>query len=346
MTRKSVFFFSAIAAFIVSILSGAGIYFWVMNSKSEIVVPISANEIKESRMITENDIMTVKINPNAASNSIVYNAKDLVGKYSLRNMGANEYFYRNWISPDYARRLAERVRYCAVPAPTTQLLSVNGEIKEDDFVRITIITGNEGANVNENYTSGIGQTSVKLIEPPELSAVRVLGIYDGSGIDINAKRELITNADGSVDPNSSLPQGSFIIFDCTDIQRALILQAQNSGTLQLIILPEADQKAERIKWGLVQDDEEDKYGAGSIDVGIDYSKPANAEATPGSAEDAAQQEARRQELINAENAKTSDIIQQAAEQQGIPLNDVDLSNTAGSLNNEGSIPKEKPNQQG
>ena len=345
MTRKSVLFISAIIAFIVSFLSGCGIYFWVMNSKSEIIVPISTRDIKEAHMITEEDVTTVKINPNAASNTIVYNVKDLVGKYTLRPIGPNEYFYRTWISPDYAKRLAERVRYCAVPAPTSQLQSVNGEIKEDDFVRITIITGNEGASVNENSATGLGQTGVKLIEPPELSAVRVLGIYDGSGIDINAKKDLIVGADGTVDPNSSLPQGSFVIFDCTDIQRALILQAQNSGTLQLIILPEKDQQAERVKWGLVEAEEDDNT-AGDIDVGIDYSQPADNHATPGSQEDAAQQEARRQELIDAENAKTKDIIKQAAEQQGVPLNDIDLSNTAGNINNEGEVPKEQPEQQG
>lgn len=348
MTRKSILMFSAIVAFLVAMFAGSGIYFWVMNSKSEIIVPISVKDIKTGHAITEEDITVVKINPNAASSAIVYDINQLVGNYCLRPMGANEYFYRNWISPSYARRLSERLRYSAVPASTDQLRSVNGEIKEDDFVKITIITSDETANSNLNDPNGLGTNTVKLIEPPELSAVRVLGIYDSGGIDINAKKDLLVNPDGSVDPNANLPQGSFIIFDCTDIQRALIIQAENMGKIQLVILPEADQQKERIKWGLAEDTEDDKeYQAGSIDVGIDYTENDNKkEAEVGSPEDLAQQKERENELIDMKNAENQAKIDQAAKEQGVVLDDVELSNTAGTLTNEGKLPEEQPNQQG
>lgn len=349
MTRKFILLFSAIVAFLVALFAGAGIYFWVMNSKSEIVVPISVQDIKTGHAITEEDITTVKINPNAATSAIVYNINDLVGNYCLRNMGPNEYFYKNWISPSYARKLTERMRYTAVIASTDQMRSVNGEIKEDDFVKITIITSDDGANNNLNDPNTLTtNTPVKLIEPPELSAVRVLGIYDGSGIDINEKKALVFNPDGSIDPNASIPQGSFIIFDCTDIQRALIIQAEHMGIIQLVLLPEADQQAERIKWGLAEpEDDEDQYLGGKIDVGIDYSEPQGGNTpTPGSEDDLNSQEARRNELVNMQNEKQREIIAQAAEQQGVVLDDVELSNTTGSVSVEGKLPEEQPNQQG
>lgn len=348
MTRKNILFMSAIAAFIVAFLAGAGVYFWVMNNNSEIVVPVSANSIQKGHAITESDIITVKINPNAAAGSIIYNTSQLIGNYSLRDMGPSEYFYSNWISTSYTRRLAERLRYSAVPASTNQIQSVNGEIKEDDFVKITIIVGDTDATTNINDPSSLGTGTVKLIEPPELSAVRVLGIYDSSGIDINEKKDLIVNPDGSVDPNSSLPQGSFIVFDCTDIQRALIIQAEHMGNIQLVILPEAEQQEERIKWGLVEpeEDSEDNF-AGAIDVGIDYSEDEAAD-TPavGSEEDLAAQEARRNELISDKKAENDEIIRQAAEEQGVVLDDVDISNVSGSVSDTGAVPEQPPSQQG
>lgn len=305
MKKKTALQFVAMLAIAGAFLSAGGVYLWVMQSKQEIVVPVVAQDVKRGTKILETDVATVKINPNALTPQMVSNPLNVIGNYSLRDIKSGEYFYANWISTSFAKRLAERVVYCAVPAPTSQILSVNGEIKENDFVMITIITSTDASSVNLTNVDGVPAAKTKLIEPPELSAVRVLGIYDGSGIDINEKKDLLKAPDDSVDPNTQLPQGSFIVFDCNEIQRAMILQAQYSGAMQIIILPEEEQQQHRIAWGLVEPEEGEDYPVSNV--------PSSSQMTPEEIEE------RRQQLIDVSDQEVKTNIDAAAKEQGIEL---------------------------
>lgn len=307
MKRKTVLQLMFLISVCISVFLAMGIYLWVMNNKQEIVLPVSARPITKNSRMLKGDVTFVKVNPNVMSPKMISSEFDIIGNYSLRDMNAGEYFYADWISASIARRLADRVVYGAVPISTNQLLSVNGEVRADDFVMVTIITSAEGDALITNV-AGVPTKKVRLIEPPELSALRVLGIVDASGQDINYKKQNLQAPNGTIDSGSSLPQGSILIFDCNEIQRAMLLQASYSGLLQVIILPEAEQQAHRLAWGLtgeLEDEEEVVSVAPQL--------------TP------EQLEERRKQLQDVSDAEVAAEVQKAADEQGVELTPVEIS---------------------
>lgn len=333
MKRKTVFMLGSLVAVLVSVLTSFGSYYLITSTKKTIMVPIvktaSGSKITKGDKIT--DVGYVEVNPSILNvNDIVLDANDLVGNYALRDMNPGEFFYSKWVSTDYYKRLAERAIYGAVPAPTSQISSVNGEVKENDFVMLSIITGADEERVYDgDITSDQLPTgSVNLIEPAELSAVRVLGVYSGSGIDINDIRGTIVQANGSVPPDSSLAQPSFIVFDANPVQRAMILQAQYSGTIQLTILPEAVQEEYREQWGLNSTVETTLNN--SVNTAVDTQVPLG---------QMSDQEisARQQELIDQKSKELSESADKVAKEAGTTLTDKDKEELGLNINPNATI---------
>lgn len=326
MKRKSVFMIGSLVAAIISIFTALGSYYLITSTKKTIMVPVvktaDGGKISKGDKIT--DIGYVEVNPSILNvEDIVLDPNDLIGNYALRDMNPNEFFYSKWVSTDYYKRLAERAVYGAVPAPTSQITSVNGEVKENDFVMLSIITGGDqdqkvydGDITSDQLPTG----SVNLIEPAELSAVRVLGVYSGSGIDINDIRDTVVQANGSVSPDSSLAQPSFIVFDANAVQRAMILQAQHSGTIQLTILPEAVQEQYRQEWGLDKTEEDTTLKLTNGKAGAVTGNTDNIATSKMSDEEIAK---RQQELIAKKNEEMNANAEKVAKDAGTTLTDSD-----------------------
>lgn len=207
-------------------------------------VPVASTSIGEGDRITSNSITYVNIHPNAITDKLITNPNDLINNYVLRNTSAGEYFYADYITTNIKERLADKVVYTAVPVPVNQQIAVNTEIKEDDFVFISIIAGS--SSDDEYYTTDI--PTVQILEPDQLSAVRVLAVLDSSGHSVTDKKEALEDSSGNISLDESLPQASMLVLDCNGIQRALLLQAMNVGKIQISILPEKLQEEYRQKW--------------------------------------------------------------------------------------------------
>ena len=186
---------------------------------------------------------------------MVTSPESLVGTYTLKDISESEYFYSNWISTDYYRRIADKAQYTAIPVPVSQFTSVNGEIKEDDFVMFSVIMGAEDGEYASDVTSSqLPEDKITILEPPQLSAVRVLGVIDSSGLPVSELRDSMIQPNGKVNLDSSLPQPTMLIVDVNDVQRTFLLQAMNAGKIQAVILPEEEQQMHREAFGLVQKD--------------------------------------------------------------------------------------------
>lgn len=240
--RKNLSAIMSAFALVGCITLAAGVNAYYKSSEALVQIPVARTEMKEGGKITANDITYKQVHPNVISDKLITNANDLVGNYILRDTNPGEYLYSDFVSIDYYERIADKAIYSAVPIPVNQLSSVNGEIKEDDFILLSIVVG--GTKDGEEYNSDISTTelpNVTIIESPQLSAVRVLGVIDSSGLSVNDKRDAVTDASGKVPVDTSLPQPTMLILDCNAMQRALILQGINVGKIQVSILPEAQQ---------------------------------------------------------------------------------------------------------
>lgn len=210
-------------------------------------IPVLNKELKNGDLINAEDVKTVNVHPNAiVTDKLITNADDVVGKYLSRDTSSNEYLYSSHITVDKYERIADKVINTALAIPVSQLTSVNSEIRENDFVLISIVVG---GNEDEEVFSGDVATEelpkVQIIEPPALSAVRILTVVDNTGQDIDIQKDLLKNENGRFDPSATLPQGSMVIVDVDARQRALILQGMNAGKLQFSILPESQQQIYR-----------------------------------------------------------------------------------------------------
>ncbi len=240
--RKNVTAVMSAFALIGGVLLSASVHVYYKSSEVSVQIPVANSEMKEGDKITADDLVYKQVHRDVISDKLITNPEDLVGNYILRDTNSGEYLYSDFVSIDYYERIADKAIYSAVPIPVNQLTSVNGEIKEDDFVLLSIVVG--GTKEGEEFNSDISTAElpdVTIIESPQLSAVRVLGVVDNSGLSINDKREAVVDASGKAPIDSSLPQPSMLILDCNPMQRALILQGVNVGKIQVSILPEAQQ---------------------------------------------------------------------------------------------------------
>ena len=256
MSRKSKFLTLSACSVVVAVCSSLGLYLYAESSKVLVSVPVVVSkEIKAGSKILAEDIGTINVHPSAITPNMVTSPESLIGTYSLKDISQNEYFYSNWISTDYYRRIADKAQYTAIPVPVTQFTSVNGEIKEDDFVMFSIIMGGEDGDYASDVTSNqLPEEKITILEPPQLSAVRVLGVIDSSGLSVSDLRDSMVQPNGKVDLESTLPQPTMLIVDVNDVQRTFLLQAMNAGKIQAVILPEAEQQIQREEFGLIQKD--------------------------------------------------------------------------------------------
>lgn len=265
-TNKSITYFKAAIIFsiIVGVVVGATLWIVVQSVKQEILVPVvSANAtngkgyIKERKPIEISDLDAQPVSRYNLQPNIVTDPSVLIGKYVSREYNAGEYFWSFNIIDDYPKRLSERIRYGAIAVPTTLIDSCNAEIMEDDFVKLDVIVTKDEDDQNDYETTDINgklpDSGVTIIEAEELSAVRVVGFCDSDGFDITADKWNNIMAGGEKDSMTSISP-SFIIFDGDPIQQALILQGMYGGKIKIIIVPEEQQEAKRLEWGLVDED--------------------------------------------------------------------------------------------
>ena len=177
----------------------------------------------------------------------------LVGRYVIRDYYAGEHFWDFNILDDYPKTLSERVRYSAVPVPVSLITSVNADIQEDDFVKVSIIVKKDEDDLNRyettDVTGKLPDSGVTIIEAEELQAVRVVGFYDSAGADITATKRANNMSKDKASYQNITP--SFIVFDANPIQQALLLQGVYGGSIQLIIIPEEQQIEKKREWGLI-----------------------------------------------------------------------------------------------
>lgn len=233
-----------------------------------VLVPIVNTQgtgVSANSKILANDIEYVKVNPNAIQGAMLTNGESIIGNYALQDMKPGEYIYGDWVTPDVEKSLKEKARYGAITLPVDMKLAVNSEIKENDFVQLIIVTGVEkDSSGNAKVYSGdmttddLPSNNSQTIMPPELEAVRVLGVVDNSGLDVNDKREALKGANGQVALDATLPQACMLILDCDTTQATYLLQGMHSGVVHVKILPEETQNYWRDKWGLNDSTDEQK----------------------------------------------------------------------------------------
>ncbi len=228
-----------------------------------VLVPIVSTQgtgVSANSKILANDLEYVKVNPNAIQGAMLTNGESIVGNYALQDMKPGEYIYGDWVTPDVEKSLKEKARYGAITLPVDMKLAVNSEIKENDFVQLIIVTGVEKDSAGnakvysgDMTTDDLPSNNSQTIMPPQLQAVRVLGVIDNTGLDINDKRDAMKGANGQVSLDATLPQACMLILDCDTVQSTYLLQGMHSGVVHVKILPEETQNYWRDKWGLNED---------------------------------------------------------------------------------------------
>ena len=252
-----------IALIISSILLAAAItlfYFAIENTKKTISVPITKQKIRTGSMITPDKVAKTQISRIGLTDNLLRYTEDVVGKYALRDYGEHEYFFSTGLTDDYVRTVKEKARFGAIAVPISNMTSVNGEIKENDFIKIIGVVKNEdeGGSQRIQLANGefLSEPKVKTYNTVELSAVRVLGIYDSAGKSTEMYKEDVLKAEKESKEaldGATAKAPSMLVLDVLPIQQSLLIQLSNSGTLQVVILPERVQMERRKEWGLIDD---------------------------------------------------------------------------------------------
>ena len=237
-----------------SVSVGAFVFFYVQASKNTVEVPIVTAEVGEGeQFVYKKNYLLAEIPNMGLSPTMVKKAEEVENSYALRKFNIDEYIFSDSISNEYKRGLPERIKFGGVAVNISLLTSGGSELKPDDFVRASIvISDKDNQAVGDISSDNLPSTDTAIVVAQELGALRVLGIYDGSGKSVSAvskqNEELLASGAKEGDKQSLSPQ--YIIFDATKKQEALLLQANYSGKLHLTILPEEEQEAYREQWGL------------------------------------------------------------------------------------------------
>lgn len=257
MSTKNKMYILSIVFLIISIVCGITLYMFVTESLKTTPVVITNRDIKAGKMISEGDVSVISVGKQGIQSNIITSKANVVGKYALRDMKQNEYVFSTSLTDDYVKRLSEKAKYGAIAVPIDNLQAVTGDIKENDFVGAYIsvdIKKNENPTQNvETASDVLPDVSTALIYSEELTALRVLGLYDGS-----SNKAGVASASTDENGNTSYKQPSMIVFDAMPAQRTLLIQAIDNGKIRLIIHPEYVQRGFRKIWGL--------EGADSVDT--------------------------------------------------------------------------------
>ena len=244
---------------LIAVSCGACTFLYVQASKNTVQVPVVTKEVKEGEKFEFHKNYELSEVPNIGlSPTLVKKAEEIEGVYALRKFNVDEYIFSDSVATEFKRRLPDRIRYGGVAVNISLLTSGGAELKPDDFVRGSIvILDKDKEAVGDISSNNLPTTDTAIVVAKELGAIRVLGIYDGSGKSISAiydQNDATLSAGASESEKQTLsPQ--YIIFDATKKQEALLLQANYSGKLHLTLLPEEEQEAYRKQWGISMDEE-------------------------------------------------------------------------------------------
>ena len=244
---------------LIAVSCGACTFLYVQASKNTVQVPVVTKEVKEGEKFEFHKNYELSEVPNIGlSPTLVKKAEEIEGVYALRKFNVDEYIFSDSVATEFKRRLPDRIRYGGVAVNISLLTSGGAELKPDDFVRGSIvILDKDKEAVGDISSNNLPTTDTAIVVAKELGAIRVLGIYDGSGKSISAiyDQNDATLSAGASESDKQTLSPQYIIFDATKKQEALLLQANYSGKLHLTLLPEEEQEAYRKQWGISMDEE-------------------------------------------------------------------------------------------
>ena len=232
---------------LIAVSCGACTFLYVQASKNTVQVPVVTKEVKEGERFEFHKNYELSEVPNIGlSPTLVKKAEEIEGVYALRKFNVDEYIFSDSVATEFKRRLPDRIRYGGVAVNISLLTSGGAEIKPDDFVRGSIvILDKDKEAVGDISSNNLPTTDTAIVVAKELGAIRVLGVYDGSGKSVSAiyDQNDATLSAGASESDKQTLSPQYIIFDATKKQEALLLQANYSGKLHLTLLPEEEQEA-------------------------------------------------------------------------------------------------------
>ena len=253
---------------LIAVSCGACTFLYVQASKNTVQVPVVTKEVKEGERFEFHKNYELSEVPNIGlSPTLVKKAEEIEGVYALRKFNVDEYIFSDSVATEFKRRLPDRIRYGGVAVNISLLTSGGAELKPDDFVRGSIvILDKDKEAVGDISSNNLPTTDTAIVVAKELGAIRVLGIYDGSGKSVSAiyDQNDATLSAGASESDKQTLSPQYIIFDATKKQEALLLQANYSGKLHLTLLPEEEQEAYRKQWGISMDEESAESEEASI----------------------------------------------------------------------------------
>lgn len=247
---------SVILAFILAML--------IKSTTKVRTVLVTVNEVKAGSVITKDDIIPMEVGEYNSPKNLVSEPSQVIGRYAIRDIPANEYIFSSSITNDYMKRLSEKAKYGAMAIPINTLDSVTADIRENDFVTILVsMSKNKDQEIQGESTDQLPEVSTALIYTKELAAVRVLGLYTSDG-----KKYEKGVTDGSP---------SMIVFDALPVQRVLLNQAIDNGKVRITILPEYVQNGFRKAWGLLDEKDNEKVDSDKVEDIIESNLEKNQE---------------------------------------------------------------------
>lgn len=231
---------------VVALLMGFVLTLLVKSTTKVTPVVVAVSSIKTGQVIKPEDVMTIEMGSYNVPQQVITNTNQVVGRYALRDIPAEEILFSSSITNDYIKRLSEKAKYGAMAMPINMLETVAGDIKENDFVTILVsMKKNKDQEEFGEESSQLPEVNTALIYTKELAAVRVLGLYGNDG--------------QKYEKGVSKGSPTMIVFDALPVQRVLLNQARDNGKIRITILPEYVQEGFRKAWGLskAEDDEED-----------------------------------------------------------------------------------------
>ena len=243
-----------IVSVLAAISCAAATFAYVQQSKNTVQVPIISSEVNEGEKFEyKKNYLLAEVPNMGLTPTLVKKAEEVEGTYALRRFNVDEYIFSDSVAKEYKRRLPDRIRYGGVAVNISLLTSGGAELKPDDFVRGSIIIKDkDNEAVGDISSENLPSTETAIVVAKELGALRVLGIYDGSGKSVSSiydqNDRVLESGASETDKQALSPQ--YVIFDATKKQEALLLQANYSGRLHLTILPEEEQEAYRRQWGI------------------------------------------------------------------------------------------------
>ena len=243
-----------IVSVLAAISCAAATFAYVQQSKNTVQVPIITSEVNEGEKFEyKKNYLLAEVPNMGLTPTLVKKAEEVEGTYALRRFNVDEYIFSDSVAKEYKRRLPDRIRYGGVAVNISLLTSGGAELKPDDFVRGSIIIKDkDNEAVGDISSENLPSTETAIVVAKELGALRVLGIYDGSGKSVSSiydqNDRVLESGASETDKQALSPQ--YVIFDATKKQEALLLQANYSGRLHLTILPEEEQEAYRRQWGI------------------------------------------------------------------------------------------------